>query len=99
MRDSHLKNEDYFDAQKYPRIRIVSTKVAASNKSGTWFLFGKLTIKDKVQEISFPFTATPSGSGYLFSGEFKINRKDFRIGGSSTISENVTVSLTVSAVK
>ncbi|MDR3716531.1 MAG: YceI family protein [Puia sp.] len=97
MRDSHLKNETYFDVSKYPRIRLVSTKVVASNKGGTYILYGKLTIKDKTQDLSFPFAATASNGGYLFAGEFKINRKDFGVGGSSTISDNLTVSLSVMA--
>src|SRR5215470_10733455 len=27
MRDNHLRKEDYFDVQNYPRIRFVSTSV------------------------------------------------------------------------
>ncbi|MEP7319933.1 MAG: YceI family protein [Panacibacter sp.] len=91
-RDTHLKKEDYFDAAKYPAIRFVSTAVA----EGT--IAGNLTIKGVTQKISFPFTITPSGKGYLFEGSFSLNRKDFGIGGGSvSLSDNVTVALKVQA--
>lgn len=95
IRDEHLKTAAYFDVVNHPRIRFVSTKVTAGPKEGSYNLSGKLTIKNTTKDISFPFIATPLGNDYIFSGEFNINRKDFEIGGSSTISNNVTVSLTV----
>jgi len=98
-RDGHLKKEDYFDVQNHPRIRFVSTGIKAGGKKGEFIFSGKLTIKDKTQELSFPFTASPMGNDYIFSGEFKINRKDFGVGGSSTISNSLTVALTVFARK
>ena len=99
-RNNHLRKEEYFDVKNFPRIRLVSTKVTASNKAGTYFLFGKLTIKNTTLDISFPFTATPQDGGYLFNGEFKLNRRDYGVGGSSfTISDNLTVNLAVLAKK
>jgi polyisoprenoid-binding protein YceI len=44
-RDNHLRNEDYFNVKKYPRIYFVSNKVAPSTQKGTFIIFGKLTIK------------------------------------------------------
>jgi polyisoprenoid-binding protein YceI len=96
MRDEHLRKEEYFDAKNYPSIKFVSTKVTSSNRSGTFYVFGNLTIKNITKEISFPFKATPRDGGYLFSGEFKINRRDFKVGGSSiTMGDNLTVLLSV----
>jgi polyisoprenoid-binding protein YceI len=56
-----------------------------------------LTIKNTTKEISFPFQATPAGDDYIFKGTFTINRRDFDVGGSSTLGNDVTVSLTVLA--
>jgi polyisoprenoid-binding protein YceI len=97
MRDGHLRGEDYLDVQNYPRIRFVSVSVKQGKKKGTYQMTGSLTIRDKTKEISFPFSADNSGNGYLFKGSFKINRKDFSVGGSSTISDNLTVDLKVLA--
>jgi len=96
MRDNHLRKEEYFDVKNHPRIHFVSTKITPSNKSGTFFIFGRLTMKGVTKEISFPFTATANNEGgYLFSGEFKINRKDFKVSAGGTISDNLTVMLNV----
>jgi polyisoprenoid-binding protein YceI len=95
LRDSHLRNESYFDVKNYPRIRFTSNKITPSNKNGTLFMFGRLTIKNQTKEISFPFTATLSDSGYNFKGTFKINRSDFGIGGASTISDDLEVSMNI----
>jgi polyisoprenoid-binding protein YceI len=104
LRDSHLKNDGYFDVRNYPRIRLVSTKLAAAGKPGVYLFTGLLTIKDKSKEVSFPFTtveggggAAPGGGGVIFKGSFTINRKDFGVGGTSTISNELTVSLNVAA--
>jgi polyisoprenoid-binding protein YceI len=99
MRDNHLRNENYFDVKNYPRIHFVSTKVITSNKTGFLIIFGKLTIKNTSKDISFPFTATLTNEGYLFNGTFIINRKDFGVGGTSTISDNLEVSLNIFSKK
>jgi polyisoprenoid-binding protein YceI len=99
MRDDHLKKDDYFDVQNYPRIRLVSTSVSPSGKNDRYTITGKLTIKATTKDISFPFTVVPKGDDYLFSGEFTINRRDFGVGGSSTISNSLTVTLAVLAKK
>jgi polyisoprenoid-binding protein YceI len=97
MRDQHLKEDSYFDVKKYPTIHFTSTKVAKSG--GGYTVTGKLTIKNKAQDISFPFTATSSGDDIVFKGSFKINRKDFDVGGTSTIANELEVTLNVLAKK
>jgi len=97
VRDEHLKKEGYFDVVKYPQIRLVSTSVGAADKNGHYSFTGNLTIKGKTKEISFPFLATPAGDDYIFKGSFTINRHDFEVGGSSTLSNNLTVTVTVLA--
>lgn len=98
LRDGHLRGESYFDVKNYPRIHFVSTLVT-SGKSGAFVITGKLTIKKQTKVISFPFSATPSNDGYIFKGTFNINRKDFDVGGTSTISNNLDVSLNILAKK
>ncbi|MCC6289207.1 MAG: YceI family protein [Chitinophagaceae bacterium] len=100
QRDNHLKQEEYFDADKYPRIHFASTKITTSTDKAYLFVFGKLTIKGVTKEISFPFKATPKGDDYLFEGEFKINRRDYTVGGGSiTMADELTVILSVMGKK
>lgn len=97
LRDSHLKDDGYFDVKNYPRIRLVSTKLSGSG--GAYLFTGQLTIRDKTMLVSYPFTAAPANGGMVFKGSFTINRKDFGVGGASTIANAVTVSLNIMADK
>lgn len=97
LRDEHLRGASYFDVKNYPVIRFVSSKISSSGNSFT--AYGKLTIKGKTKDISIPFTTTTGTDNYQFKGSFKINRKDFGVGGTSTISNELEVSLNVVAKK
>ena len=97
MRDDHLRADTYFDIKKYPRISFVSTKVEPSPEKGFFTVSGKLRIKNTTRDISFPFTVEPSNGGYLFKGNFNINREDFGVGGYSIISDRVDLLLNVFA--
>jgi polyisoprenoid-binding protein YceI len=96
-RDEHLKEADYFDVKNYPVIRFVSSSVKAGSKKSSYEALGTLTIKNKSREISMPFTIEKKDTGWLFTGSFKMNRRDFDVGGSSTISNELTVDIKVLA--
>jgi len=97
-RDAHLKRSDYFDAATYKTIHFKSTKVTRSSIAGRFYVFGNLTIKGVTKPIEFGYAATPKDCGYVFDGEFTINRRDFGVGASSvSLSDNLTVSLSVFA--
>ena len=101
-RDEHLVSQSYFDAEKYPVILIKSTKINTTNKSNSsvYYFTGTLTMHGVTKNVAFPFTATPKGDDYLFSGDFEINRLDYSVGESSAIlSKTVKVSLSVLAKK
>jgi polyisoprenoid-binding protein YceI len=97
MRDDHLRKFTYLDAKNYPRIRLQSERITGSRQKGVFIFSGQLTIKNQTKKISFPFTAEGLQGGYHFNGVFSFNRKDFDVGGTSTISDNVEVSLSVFA--
>ncbi|MBC7849426.1 MAG: YceI family protein [Chitinophagaceae bacterium] len=100
LRDEHLRSDDYFDAKNHPRIRFVSSRIAAGKKSNSYTMWGNLTVRETTREISFPFSVESKDGGYRFIGEFKINRRDYKVGGSSfTLSDNLTVYLDVFAPK
>lgn len=98
-RDNHLKKEDYFYVEKHPRISFISKNITLEG-AGQYKITGILEIKGIGKEISFPFTANPLADGYVFKGGFKINRKDFKVGGKSLIlSDQLSVNLSVLARK
>ena len=99
-RDNHLRKEEYFDVEKYPKITFRSTKITTTNKEGYLFMFGVITIKNISKEISFPFQQTSKDGGVLFEGEFKLNRRDFGVGGKSfSMSDELNVELSIFAKK
>ena len=95
-RDSHLKKEEYFDVSKYPVLLFSSTKIAASSRAGEYLMDGALTIRGVTKNVSFPFVVKTINGGYLFTGEIKLNRRDFNVGGSSLVmSDNLIIKLSV----
>ena len=99
-RDGHLRKAEYFDVEKFKTINLKSTKVVKSTVAGRFYVFGNLTIKGVTKPVEFGFGATPKDGGYVFDGEFTINRRDFGVGGSSiSMSDNLTVTLSVFAKK
>jgi polyisoprenoid-binding protein YceI len=99
MRDTHLRDEGYLDVKNHPRIRLVSTQVRATTRNGVYQLTGQLTMKGKTKNISFPFTMMSAGDSLLFTGTLAINRKDFEVGGTSTIGNEVRINLKVLTTK
>lgn len=93
-RDSHLKKEEYFDAEKYPKITIKSTSIT---KEGDQFiLHGKLTMKATTKDISFSFVFGEVEGKAVFRAEFEINRNDYGIGGSGgPMGDTVKLTLSV----
>jgi polyisoprenoid-binding protein YceI len=101
-RDEHLRSVSYFNAEEYPVITIKSTKIDKTNKSNAgWYYFtGTLSMHGVIKVISFPFTATPQGSNFLFAAKFELNRLDYVVGESSSVmSKTVKISLSVLAKK
>lgn len=95
MRDEHLKKEDYFDAEHYPKISIKSVSFKTKNASNYTGQFN-VTIKGKTKLVELPFTYVVSGSTAVFKGSFKFNRLDFAIGDKSMVLSNeVTITLNV----
>ncbi|MES2003823.1 MAG: YceI family protein [Bacteroidota bacterium] len=111
QRDGHLKSDDFFAADKFPKMSFVSTGFA--HLAGTEFLMkGNLTIRDitKPVELAVEYggTATdPYGqvkSGFEIGG--KINRKEFGLGwgavteaGGVVVSDEVKLHMAVQMIK
>ena len=99
-RDNHLKKEEYFDVAQHPRLQFISTKLVATNNPAVFKMEGNITIKGITKLLIFPFTVIEKPGGYMFSGEFAINRRDFNVGGNSLVlSDNLVVFLSVFAKK
>ena len=100
VRDNNLREAEYLDAKKFSRISFVSTQITHNSKTGVFMVKGTITIKGINKDISFPFNILPKDDGILLTGQFRLNRNDFKIGlGSLVLSNNLTVVLSVFAKK
>jgi polyisoprenoid-binding protein YceI len=75
---NHLKNEDFFDVEKYPKAIFTLEKISGNQATGF------LKIKDVQKKISFPITMKKSEKELQIQATISINRTDFGIKYNST---------------
>lgn len=110
-RDEHLRGDDFFETEKYPKMTFVSTSVQKTGDS-KYNLKGNLTLHGITKEITLAMTyggtvKDPWGNtkaGLKVTGV--INRTDFGLkynsvleAGSLMIGEDVTITAKVELVK
>jgi polyisoprenoid-binding protein YceI len=110
-RDGHLRSGDFFNAEQYSEITFQSTNVNPTG-GGNFEMTGDLTMKDTTQQVTLEgqylgAVEGPQGNthtGFEASGE--INRQDFGLtwsqstpGGELVVSDDVTLTLDVEAIR
>lgn len=100
----HLKTSDFFDVEKFPTAKFVSTSVkAGGDKGASHTVTGNLTMRGTEKSISFPATIKVEGDTVSVNAEFAINRKDFGIvypgKPDDLIKDEVAIKLTIAAKK
>jgi polyisoprenoid-binding protein YceI len=78
LQNKHALGDEWFDAEKYPKIKFTSSSFSKSGTSYT--VKGKLQVKNQTKEISIPFTFKKKGKKGTFTTNFSINRIDFGVG-------------------
>ena len=110
QRDTHLKSEDFFNAEKFNEVIFVGTKYDALNDSAT--LYGNLTIRGITRPVKLDVefggvVVDPYGqkkAGFTING--RISRKEFELrwnavteAGSVVVSDEVKIHAEVQMVK
>lgn len=97
MKNKKAQTAEWFDAAKFPKITYVSSKV---EKSGADYLVtGTLKIKGVAKEQKVPLKVKKNGNDLVFSGDFKVNRLDYKVGKKSDVVPdimNISYSIPVS---
>ena len=110
-RDAHLRSGDFFDAEQFPTLRFVSTRVEQDD-AHHGRLIGDLTIKDVTREVVLdvdylgtaksPYGTTVAG----FAASTKIDRKDWGLTwnvaletGGWLVSETININLDIELIK
>ncbi|MCC6544731.1 MAG: YceI family protein [Nitrospirae bacterium] len=109
-RDDHLKNEDFFNVEKFPTMTY---KMKYSRKEGSNIIaIGDLTMLGVTKEVTLtgkfngivkdPYGNTRAG----FTGEGKLNRKDFGMNwsklldsGGMVVGDEITLKLEMECIK
>lgn len=112
-RDGHLKSDDFFNAEKYPKMTFKSTSMKQGKKAGEYVLEGDLAIRDVTKKVKL--IATTSGKtvkdpygltrlGFKISGS--INRVDYGLkwnavleAGGVAVSETVNITCNIELIK
>jgi polyisoprenoid-binding protein YceI len=110
-RDSHLKGDDFFSAEKFPQMKFVSKSWKKTGKKEVK-ITGDLTIRDVTKTVTFdasfggvvkdPWGNTKAG----FKASTTINRFDYNLkwsaaieGGGLVVGKDVTIALNVELLK
>ncbi|MCF6348784.1 MAG: YceI family protein [Flavobacteriaceae bacterium] len=86
-RDKHLLSDDYFDAASYEDIKLKTTKIEKVSEN-KYKLIAKLTIKETTKRIVIPLQVNENEESITIRSNFNINRRDYKVGGSSWILSN-----------
>jgi polyisoprenoid-binding protein YceI len=110
-RDAHLRSDDFFNAEKFPKITFVSTRIDRVNAEN-YKLIGDLTIRDVTREIVLdteyegqvrdPYGKQRAG----FTATTQINRKDFNVNfnaaletGGLVVADKVKITIHVEFIR
>lgn len=102
MYDGTLPQADWFSVKEFPTATFTSSAITA-NGDGSFTATGQLQIRDKVNEVSFPFTLDqPAGGPAEAKATFKLNRVAYDVGAKSDaagawVSAFITLTLDVVA--
>ncbi len=78
----HLKNEDFFDVEKYPKARLEILKITHKDRSNL-DIEAHLTIKGITQPINYSSTLDQSGEQLIMKSQFIIDRTRWNVNYES----------------
>ncbi|WP_089605052.1 YceI family protein [Acinetobacter piscicola] len=102
--DEHLKNADFFNAEKYPNITFKSTKVQALGKN-KYKITGNLTVKDVTKPVVLDAVLNKQGVHPMtkaesigFNATTSFDRSAFGVGAYvPNVGDKITVNITTEA--
>ncbi len=105
-RDGHLQGPKYFSTDSFPSITYSANCIdtVTGDRKYKYIARGELTMKGITKKVDLPFNyigETKSESYpavYTLSGQCKINRVDFNVGGSGPgVGDDVTINFSIEA--
>lgn len=92
LRNQHLRKAEYFDATKYPVLRMQSVEVQWVQ--GKYLVSWDISMKGQTRRVKSEVDVISQGDTFLLQTEMTINRRDWKIGGASlTMADQVRLRL------
>ena len=101
MYNKEVAKKEWFNSAQFPKATFVSTSIAAAG-AGKLTVSGKLTLKGKSANVTFPLTVKAAGAKTVFEGQLPIKRLAFNIGegewkDTSMVADEVVIKFRVTA--
>jgi polyisoprenoid-binding protein YceI len=77
--NKEIAKKEWFNSAQFPKASFVSSSIKPAG-AGKLNVTGKLTIKGKTQDVSFPLSVKPEGGKQVFEGQLPIKRLAFNVG-------------------
>lgn len=89
---NHLKNPDFFDVRKYPKITFKASKISHEEGEPKAKIVGTMTMLGKESEITVPIVAAITETTITITGDFKIDRTKWGMEyGQGKINNDVAI--------
>ena len=100
--NKEVLKKEWFNAAQFPKASFVSSSIKPAG-NGNLTATGKLTIKGKTLDVSFPVSIKKEGNNQVFDGVLPIKRLAFNIGDgdwkdTSMVADDVMIKFHVVAV-
>jgi polyisoprenoid-binding protein YceI len=101
--NKEVAKKEWFDSAKYPKASFVSSSIKPAG-AGKLAVAGKLLIKGKSMDVTFPLTVKAEGGKQVFEGALPIRRLAFNIGegewkDTSMVADEVVIKFRVTAAQ
>jgi len=110
-RDAHLRSDDFFNAERYPKMTFRSTRVEQVDGTN-WKVTGELTVRDVTKEVVLDTEyegriVDPWGNERIgFTARTELSRKEFGVRwnaaietGGVVVGDKVRISLNIEIVR
>jgi polyisoprenoid-binding protein YceI len=77
--NKEIAKKEWFNSAQFPKATFVSSSIKPAG-AGKMTVTGKLTIKGKTADVSFPLSVKPEGGKQVFEGQLPIKRLAFNVG-------------------
>ncbi|WP_313034145.1 YceI family protein [Massilia alkalitolerans] len=99
--NKEVTKKEWFNTAQFPKASFVSTAIAPAG-AGKLNVSGKLTIKGRSADVSFPLSVKAEGGKQVFEGQLPIKRLAFNIGegewkDTSMVADEVVIKFRVTA--